>query len=220
MGLGGTLQELKTEGVLSLYHDYRSGTLRDWSGNGDHGVATLVNYNKQGLNFVPTNGYVSVADSVYNRIIAGTLIAFGDFNSMINYEVLISKRDATGTVYQLGIQSTGAYFFDSAIRALGISSAGKKCIACNFATGSPPAFYYNGIYAGVAGSNCSVTSRTVPVYFGNFYSGTYPLKSVLKGIVIVSRQLTATEHAEVCGQLENTTWNTKGLAPGALLPGW
>lgn len=221
MGLGGILQELKTEGVLALYHDYRSGRLYDWSGNGNNGT-TLAPFTKTGLKCTTTTHNVLVGDTLTTQLTQGTLLLLADFETFSATVVkrLISKRDAGGTNYDLQAVDTGINLYDgTSTRFLGATVNGSKCIAVNFSNGTTAEGFINGVSKGnfSGASAIAVDDATLQICNGAINTASY-MDSVAKAAVILSRKLTATEHARIYSELENTTWETKGLAPGPMMP--
>lgn len=225
MGLGGILQELKTEGVLALYHDYRSGTLRDWSGNGNHASITGVGpfFDKVGVD-LPNGQYLTVPFSASWAWTTSVSVVFGHFvtntmfNALIGWDLL--RHDAAqGFLVRAGDAYLGWSDFIN-LRSVAISSNLYRSLGLSMSNGATGASYVNGTAAGALSGNTVIgaPTGTLQIYKPATAGADFPI--VGRYIVIVKRVLTATEHARVYGQLENMRWNTKGMAPGPMLPGW
>ncbi len=81
--------------------------------------------------------------------------------------------------------------------------------------GGTPKYYLDGVFYSNMSAGLTIvgSANDMQVNFCNttdFSNAQY--------FLILSRKLTATEHAKVYGQLENMTWNTKGLTPGPMMP--
>ena len=221
MGLGGILQELKTEGVLALYHDYRSGRLVDYSGNGNNGVQSgatpLMFFNKKGV--VVRNGaqIVVPAGPSWRWSTAFTMLYGYDSDSRASsYTFADYVVYSTGPIGALRIGSTIGWS-DGINLFIGGDDVNKhKQIGLSCSNGLAGKVYNSGVYGGDL-SGASVISAPVsdlwilyPQIDRFFGFGRY--------FVLIKRVLTATEHARVYGQLENMKWNTKGLTPGPMMP--
>lgn len=220
MGLGGILQELKTEGVLGLYHDYRSGTLRDWSGNGNNGVGTTVVFNKLGLKGVPAGSLVTVASNAsWQWSTALTVI--------INYSLAGSQFDGVtgqycsfvnGAPFQaFRLFGSGFGWSDGInLRTGGANPHLGNSAAVSLSNGLTGTAWINGLFISNLSGTSVIVAPASSLLLNYAQAGSWPVTT--KSIVIIKRVLTATEHARVYGQLENMKWNTKGLTPGPMMP--
>lgn len=221
MGLGGILQELKTEGVLALYHDYRSGRLVDYSGNGRSGVATSASFNKEAVTLLGATGQVSVA---YDAGMVSTSISLiiGVCSPLPGAsDRLISRR---------GVASTFDWFYNTGLPGLTIFQDGgnrnvtsTSVMACRtiglvMVNGVPSKHYEDGVYKSDYSALTSLAASTGNFIVGNFAGSSNLSNKNIRYVIQVNRALTATEHARVYGQLENMRWNTKGLTPGPMMP--
>jgi hypothetical protein len=101
-----------------------------------------------------------------------------------------------------------------------VAVSGLKTRSISYQSGARPLGYTDGVYIGQYTNNYTPTAQpTAPLTIGNYATGsaTGSIGMVYKYLVFVSRVLTATEHSKVYAQLENTTWDTKGLVPGPML---
>jgi hypothetical protein len=204
MGLDGILQRLKTEGVLSLYHDYRTGTVRDWSGNGRDGInVSGVSFTKNGLQFNSTAGVVEVADDATLQLLTGCLVARlsvgqGGFSS-------VASKYLSPNYQFYWLCSTSSLFFNHAIAPMpGLANTNKYATthAINFSSGSIPVGYINGNllgnYSGVWNSSVVATNLKI----GNFETLNAQVAQRFEYFLWFSRQLTAAEHSELYYQLQ------------------
>ena len=217
MGLGGILQELKTEGVLALYHDYRSGRAFDYSGNGngaDQLIAPSVRFTKKGI---------ASNNSLYPRVINTPSL------QALTIGTIIVKQQTyvTSNAYAIYKNNQFVLNHNSALSLMTFSSnvaaATTPFVGGNIAVhgvdfdnaGGIPKYYINGSFYANMGAGLTIVSSVDPIYVCFNASTSY---SNCAYLLLFSRKLTATEHARLYGQLENTTWNTKGLPPGPMMP--
>jgi hypothetical protein len=221
MGLGGILQELKTEGVLALYHDYRSVRLVDYSGNGNNGTAPAgAFFTKAAVNLNNLTTAMTIADNGTLRLGTLSVIVLADFVSQRSSEILYAVSVFAGSArmwFYMAATPTLNLFDGTSSRTLSINIVGKKCVSMSVQSGQIPLGYADGIFIGNFSGTLTppVGASLIEIGNTNFANS---IKSTLKAVVVVSRVLTATEHARVYGQLENMTWNTKGLTPGPMMP--
>lgn len=218
MGLGGILQELKNEGVLALYHDYRSGRTNDLSGSGNNGVASSGTiFDKQGALLLRNTDEVTVVNSASLQLTNMSIIVGADFTSQSN-EYVVSKRGGGFTHFQFYLYPGGLVFYDGVnARTLAGTVAGKKCMSMSTISGGTPIGYTDGLLLGNFSGVSTITPSNPNLEIGN-WADIERVKAVLHYVVMCSRVLTATEHARVYGQLEDMQWGTKGMTPGPLLP--
>jgi hypothetical protein len=232
MGLGGILQELKTEGVLALYHDYRSGRLVDYSGNGNNGTGYAANFNKVGCELAPAaTSRIEVAQNASINIAVCSIIAKVNTTTLPPFQRIAAKRGAlAGSVqfeWLFWNDSAGLFIFDTvgtSYLTIGDGQLGRRVYGVSIGSGVKPKGYKNGVYTGDYSANITITSQNVdPLTIGNANISYTPAgyNTLLKNFeyfLFFSRVLTATEHARLYGQLENMRWNTKGLTPGPMMP--
>jgi hypothetical protein len=231
MGLGGILQELKTEGVLALYHDYRSGRLVDYSGNGNNGIATAVAFNKQSSNRLGITSRIEVPQNATINITSFSIITNLNNPTTVSFQRIASKRGvAAGSVqfeWLYWNDTVGMYLFsDVAASYLALTEGhhGNKTEGLSITSGAAPTGYRNGVFRGSYTVPLTIVAQNVdPLTIANanvsYVPGGFNTQLVSTGyFLLFSRSLTATEHARVYGQLENMTWNTKGLTPGPMMP--
>lgn len=220
MGLGGILQELKTEGVLALYHDYRSGRLYDWSDNGRNGVASTGSiFNKQGVKFINAADVITVAASTSLALTQGSFVwLLRGGNIPTNAAYIHGKEGATTRYLLYTDNGTRLRFYNVASNiTVNTDVSDARSFGVSFVNGGTPVGYRDGISLGNFSGTITLTGTSIDLEIGN-YTSTYKLNALLKAVVICRRPLTATEHARLYGQLENMRWETKGLTPGPMIP--
>lgn len=221
MGLGGILQELKTEGVLALYHDYRSGRCNDLSGNGNNGTPSSgALWSKRNLWLSAVTDEITVTDAASLRIGTGTLYVSGTFVSQVSNEALLGRSNAANPLLWFYMDSTPSVklYDGTSVRSLGVNIVGKRSIAASWTSGNTPVGYLDGVSAGsFSGAFTPLTGAGTVLEIGNILNNNRN-RSRIETAVIISRVLTATEHARLYGQLEGMRWNTKGLTPGPMIP--
>jgi len=222
MGLGGILQELKTEGVLALYHDYRSGRRVDYSGNGNNGTATAVGFTKQGAGFLGTTARILVTSSPTLQSVTGTLVGCYTVSNNTAPTRIINKRGVTTQIDYFQASTTQLALFDGTnVPLLTVPRTnGKVCNSVSWTSGGTPVGYQNGVLVGNYSLTLTPVLNNTDVTIGNQNIGIANVLStqIVHYALIINRVLTATEHARLYGQLENTRWNTKGLTPGPMMP--
>jgi hypothetical protein len=232
MGLGGILQELKTEGVLALYHDYRSGRLYDYSGNGNNGTGYNANFNKAECEFSKVaTSRIEVVQNASINISVCSIITKITTNTLPPYQRIATKIGAGAANLQFEWMfwndAAGLYLFTTggnAYLAIGGGQIRRGVYGISIGSGIKPAGYKDGVYTGDYSANATITPRSVdPLTIGNSNISYTPAgyNTLLKNFeyfLFFSRVLTATEHARLYRQLENMRWNTKGLTPGPMMP--
>jgi hypothetical protein len=221
MGLGGILQELKTEGVLALYHDYRSGRLVDYSGNGNNGTATSASFTKDSVRLMGLTGQVLIPYNVGLVSANISIIINACFTRLLSGDRIISRRGAASTFdwyHNTGLPGL-TIFQDAGNRNITSTTIGLcRSIGLTMANGVPSKHYEDGVYKADYSALTSLAASTGDFIVGNFAGSSNLTGKDIGYVVQVNRALTATEHARVYGQLENMTWNTKGLTPGPMMP--
>jgi hypothetical protein len=218
MGLGGILQELKTEGVLALYHDYRSGRLVDYSGNGNNGVASVgCVWTNKGVKIKANTDEITVLNSVSLQVTNMSIIILGDFTSNGD-EYIFNKRGGGLTHFQFYTSTSGLVFYDGAnARTLVTTISGKRCIGLSCVSGGTAIGYLSGASIGSFSGASTIVAKIPNIEVGN-WADIERCRSRIDAAILISRSLTNTEHSRIYAQLENMTWNTKGLTPGPMMP--
>ena len=213
------LDDLLTEGVVKLYHDYRAGHLQDLSGNGNHGTGTDIVWPGDGVRFNAATSVITVADAAELQLTAGMLLVFGNFQQPSSWRMLIHKRDAGGTNYSFYIDTVSIRLNDGVnIRQVVTSVDGAKCIALNMTNGGTAEAFVDGISVGLLNAASSISVDDAPLLIGAYHVGGVPqLDSTLAATLIVNRELTDTEMAQTCAALQSYRYPTmpRAVAQGS-----
>ncbi len=213
--MGDTLSRLIAEGVVVLYHDYRSGSFHDFSGQGNDGTPTDVGFQGGGLRLIDTDGEVLVADAPELQLTALTVVMFGDFSQharLTSSSYIVSKRDAGGTNYAIKAKTgpDGMNYWDGAAnKTLNCDLVTAKCAAVGVANGEAAEGFLNGLSVGAFSGVSAVAVNDAPLYIGNIYTGVYGFGGILDAVIICNRKLTAPEHAALYSELVNKSWPSK-----------
>ena len=207
------IAELRREGVLSMYHDYRSVTPRDWSGNGNDGAAVGVDWTSAGAKLRRGAGSITVPDAPSLPGDAVTMIFFcsGGVHDTQTPQRLISKYDGDGA-YGLRIDGGELWWFDSAgtdhLTSGAFSGAPIYCLAAGASNGGTGKAFVNGIYAGDFSLTIAVAPNDSPLYIGAGFLNENTFLGPIASPIFVSRELTASEHSRLYGELMGTHWPT------------
>lgn len=204
-------------GGCVLYHDYRSGSYRDWSGNGNNGTPTGAGLTRGGADFHAQSDLITVPFS--SELDVGN----GDGMAMI---VLVPDYLAvnTGTTRRLYEQVGGiacyldvtnnliVFIVDNAPSTrIGISptSDSSKCFGVSWADGDAPELFLDGVYHADFAAALSKGTGTADIGIGNRIAAGRTLGQTMSAIALFNKALTATEHAELYGALAAARWPTK-----------
>ena len=208
MGFSGIIQKLISDGDLIMYHDYRSGSAHDWSGNSNDGAYTDTTWVKKGIRFDAGTANVLVGDdSSFSTTAISLFFLFDEIVDVTVLDTIFSQREGAGTDFEIYFNGTGVTFYSGASSDIynSISAVGSKAISLSKESGSNMEVYYDGLYQGLGGSASAFTSGNCDVYIGNYYSDDRNIKSQLQTVFVVNRSLTADEHAELYTQLNSMT---------------
>lgn len=203
MGLGGILQRLKTEGVLALYHDYSSGTFKDFSGNGHDGVGSSMAFTKKGVMTASSAGNILVTSSALLEGTQGTIVV--RFKKCLSSMWVFTKKSGANYQLRLTVDSTQITLRDSAAAPyenITTSSDGDLTVGVNFATGGTPVGYKNGIFVSNFSGVISITPNNGNLEIGNDGASVGTIGNMLTYFVWVSRPLIAAEHQALYQQLQ------------------
>ena len=207
----GTLADLQREGVVIGLWDMRSGSLKDWSGNGHDGVGTDIAWSRDGASFPASTSMIVVphADALNDQSV--TLVALGNFMSQTTYEHLLEKEDATHILYRWNLVATPSVsvYDGTNARTVGENVTGHHCIATYIDDNETSHSWIDGVSVGDHSGAVDIYTNSADVTIGNSYAGGYPLKSTLSAIMMISRDITDTEAAAVYSELSAMVWPTK-----------
>jgi hypothetical protein len=205
------IDSLISASELVLYLDFRSGPLtglNDLSGQGNNGVGTDIDWvdNTAGLRFNALTSVVTVADAAELQLTEGSLVWLGEFHRQAA-EVLIYKRDAGGTNYEVNLTAANVQLYDGTnTRFLATNIEGDKYVAVNMENGAIGDVYVDGLLAGALDNTSAISVDNADLLIGNNHLNTANTGATCAACLIVNRLLTATEHATLYGELANLTW--------------
>lgn len=200
MGLGGILQRLKTEGVMLVYHDHRSGTLYDWSGNSRVGSPYSGNYFSKNASI--TTGYTTVTnDATLQAATTGTLITRQSVTRARSTPYLARKLNQFFWVYDIGFNRYDITLNGVSRTLTYTNLVGNFTHAVEFdGIGGTPKGYLNGALVGNYSGVGTCVSSANNLQYGSASSGDEP--QTVRYFLWISRKLTAAEHQEVYQQLQ------------------
>ena len=210
------IQELKREGSLVLYCDFRARSLLDLSGSGNalENLSDVPEWTYDGLQFCSGPG-----DSFARRLRILTpqtgLAGVGSSFTVIVHFPSIGPSTLTGHQSPLGTLDqrfetfidqdpptrVGAYY-DGVLQTsnVDLTNDGPTIIGYNIVSGSKPDYYTQGVYRATGANNATVTPSNSPWGIGNKVTAGRPVHK-LASIMVINRVLTATEHAQIYGEL-------------------
>jgi hypothetical protein len=205
------IQNLISEGALVLYHDYRSGSAYDWSGNSNDGTLTDTNWTGRGLAFPATTSVVTVADSPELQLAEVCLVALGEFNKHDASSRIISKRDAGGINYEMYLNTATRVFMvgNGSDAEITQDVSGATCISVQSANNEISTAWLDGVSLGNMDDTILLSADDAPLKIGNFHSGGHRFYNTLQAALIVNRKLTAGEHLALYNELVALRWPTK-----------
>jgi hypothetical protein len=203
------IKKLKDEGALVLYHDYRSRSAIDHSGNGNGGTLSNTCWRSQSVCFPSTDSAVRVNDSAELQLTTGALVILGNFTKQTKTTRLISKRDAGGTNYQLSLITSGLRLSDGvANRDISFSVSNNTLIGVNFADTETAEAFIDGPSIGNFVGTSSITVDDAQLDIGNDYNDNENSENPFSAALICNRKLTAQEHSDLYDELDSKVWPT------------
>jgi len=200
MGLGGILQRLKTEGVILVYHDHRSGTLYDFSGNSRVGVPNSANFfTNRGMN---TKSIITVTnDATLQAATTGTLLVRQSSTMAGSTSYYARKNNQFHFLYSYGTSKYNL-IINGTTRTLNYTGlAGVDTHAVEFdSAGGTPKGYLNGILLGNYSGVLTSVADASNLFYGYASNSDEPQK--VEYFLWISRKLTAAEHQELYQQLQ------------------
>jgi hypothetical protein len=200
MGLGGILQQLKTEGVILVYHDHRSGTLYDYSGNSRTGIPNSANFfTKRGMN---TKNIITITnDATLQATTTGTLIVRQSSTRAGSTSYYARKNNQFNFIYSYGTNQYNL-IINGTTRTLNYTGlAGVDTHAVEFdSAGGTPKGYLNGILLGNYSGVLTSVADASNLFYGYPSNANEPQQ--VEYFLFISRKLTATEHQALYQQLQ------------------
>lgn len=197
-----TLEQLKAQGKVAAWYDFRSGSLLDSSGNGN--TLTLVGSGgafHNGLlgKNVLTQGtrYFAVSDNASIRLSGkGSILMFGDFTYSNAGQVFLAKRDGEGCNYQVATGAGTLELYDGVTSGLVFDITNSKFLGITLSSSSTkPLFYKDGAYAGTGSAASTLPSGTQTLYIGQY--GCCYNRNAMYMVVILNDTITAQQMASI-----------------------
>lgn len=194
------IQGLKNEGVLRIYHDHRSGTLYDYSGNGRTGVPNSANFfTKRGIN---TRSVITITnDATLQSTTTGTLVVRQRVTRSGSTSYFAKKNNQFQFTYSYGLNKYDLYINGTAQTLTYTGLVGDGTHAVEFdSVGGTPKGYFNGILLGNYSGVLTSVADASNLFYGFASSDLEPQQ--VEYFLFISRKLTAAEHQELYQQLQ------------------
>jgi len=213
----GIISSLVSEGACVLYQDYRSGSFRDWSENGNDASPNAATvWNTRSLSFAAVNARLTVSDALELRPTEGSIVVFADFAASLGTQYIITKKDAGGDMWSLYTTSGPATLnFDDGtnIRTLAYDPGGTNYLGLNFANGEKCEAFGEAISSGLFNDVSAITADDADITIGaNYLGGNRFYQSPTKAVLLFNRKLTETEHRRLYSELYADSWATEVLS--------
>ena len=208
-------------GGCVLYHDYRSGSFRDWSGAGNDGTPTLAGLTRGGADFHSQAQLVTVPYA--------SGLDLGGGSAMTAVVLFAEKYGNNATNGRRPFEQSGGFFtyFDgetnidffiagNSAGVAGIQSTIRttKCFAIDWTAGAAPNLYCDGVFKNVFSATIAATSDTSSIVIGNRAAADRCVGQTMSAICFFNKALSATEHAQVYAALRAMKWPTKATGRG------
>jgi len=193
-----------------LYHDYRSGTVRDWSGNDNDGSCIATSWTNDGITVPSSTGYIKVLDSTELRGAEYTVIMLADFMRQKTYLSPVAKRAGGTITFDIQTSSSAVRLYDGTQSTqITADIKGKKCLGMNIKNGEKSELFLDGVSEGLLSANAAITDSDADVYIGGGTIASRNIEDNMRAVLVFTRKLTATEHAQVFGYLSSLTFPTE-----------
>jgi len=215
--MGALIQKLIRDGNMDLWHSYRSGSFRDWSGNDYDGTPTGVYWSNNGLGFSgdAANSNVDMGDVLDKASGSITLFALVTHHNLTDFQAYIAKGNSVTDqnyffrnddgVLEFYFTNTGGTINRQMNTAAAVLTAGEiqgVAVGHTWGSTSDSLLYLNGIHqAGDnPGTDLPLTTNN-SLTTGCRQAGAQTLNGILHEAMIIGRILTATEHSQLYGEL-------------------
>jgi len=213
------IEQLKREGSVALWHDYRLGHANDLSGNGNDGTPSGTYWwDRNGFNNnYDGDGRINVAHSASIDLSDLSIIAFIGPKRVKQYNALyaLCNKVDTGATPAYGIIVRDSLdLFSLSYQASASNWSGTRSLSgfscCGFTikngNSNSPAYLDGIIFDSVLGGVPNiVTGGGGDLAIGNGRTGiSAGFGRTISAFLIFNKLLTATEHAQVYGQLMKT----------------
>jgi hypothetical protein len=161
-----------------------------------------------------SNAALSLAGSAATWVLQG-----GVFQKQITAARLLSKRDASGTGWDIKLNSTtDLVLFDGTnVSVMTGNIIGKRCIAITLVSGAKPKLYLDGTYVSEGSLACTIPTNATPPPFvvSSFYSVAYVFEEVINRITILNRALPAADVSQLYQELMSERYPLRAYSFGS-----
>jgi len=213
----GVLNDLISEGACVMYHDYRSGSFRDWSENGNSAIPGIVTWGTDTLNVPLVSSDIRVAEDSSLRLTTGSLVVYGDFTNVSASGRVMTQYDGVGDWRFLWTwnSSTNQFTFSGEIDESGVdpvingSMQNREYLAVNFTEGESPQGFHDGVSIGDYSEAWGPGPDNADTYIGSSAEGGGSLVGALfKAALVFNRPLSEAEHNALYADLNAKVWAT------------
>ena len=226
------ISRLIGEGVVVLYHDYRSGSAKDISGNGNDGtISGSAWYSQLGLQLDGTSGYVNVSDDASLNFISGgvdtghSTLFFATPKTTAFFRMFGKGIFLSGGEYNTYLDNSSMFKHwiadDSEGAYIGrttpdISARQDESIVfVSTYSGTPPSsgvnLYIDGVDADTGnfeltpGSYSEMEAGGQDLRIGEF--NTVESNGIIHAAMLFSRELTSSEVAQLTAEIRDLKWD-------------
>ena len=213
----GIISRLIGSGDLLLYHDYRSGSLRGFSGNSKHGTATgSPNLQRSGVAFNASTGQYITAGADTLGTGAGTVVVcckatnYGEngFGRLFDNGAF-SIYNVSSTRLQLGFNPFPATPVGS------FQLAVDNLVCCSWDASGISNTYINGTNVLPSESIGSPAAGTT-FNIGNRTAHDRQFGGLITAVLVINKELTTSEVSEITSEFCNKKWNQKTIFRSAI----
>ena len=214
MQFDGIIGDLIAEKSLVLYIDLRSGSFRDWSGYGNHGVASNGHLSRGGFQANTVAGKIVVANSAELNLTEATLVCFMEpwnektgWGSPLNFTEIITKTNGTlDFLFYITPSNGNNRLYSTTSNSVFSTSLpdilGKQCFAASMKNGENPTLYLDGVYSKTGDAVFDIYNSSNDITLGNFVDAR-GCRNIVHAYAIVNRKLTSAEHFQLYSQLKS-----------------
>lgn len=204
------IQTLIDEGVLVLWHDYRSGHADDLSGQGNDGTPSGVVWNREGARFSAGSQKITAASAIGGAAARSAVILHrpqsegATSGRMLDDGKMIFYFSGSNGVFVLTSDTFGTTVISISYPGFG----SLNCYGFSRDAAGAAILYANGVALNSGATGTPIAGTTDSV-IGSNAAGTKALEGNVLAVVVASRVLTPTEHAAIYAELLSMHWPQK-----------
>jgi len=212
---GSFIQQSIRDGSCVMYHDYRLGHALDLSGNGNNGTLVAPALFQRNGVFIEANNATAAITVPYAASIAPnqettvSLFAGGygpwkvpGSGTLQQYMRYVNAADNHGVKF-ISAGSSNSFALDNPATPTTIVNSvkivGAVYLGINQSVGGGPSAYINGVRTGTSATAQVFAPAVATMFIGNF--GGRGVGGCYSTFMMFNRELTATEHARLYGEL-------------------